>query len=102
MQTFSYTKSIYNRASRGEIPSSAGIKPCIRGIRPIRPANPESSEESSELTPEQLQEARRIADELVKIYKAGGVSGPDYPETRFYAQINPQVWRQCQSQDRRT
>ena len=35
--------------------------------------------------PEELTEARRIAGELVKLYKAGAFSGPDDPEARFYA-----------------
>jgi hypothetical protein len=38
-----------------------------------------------QLTAEQDAEARRVAGELVKLHKAGAISGPEDPEARFYA-----------------
>ncbi len=40
---------------------------------------------SSDLTPEQLAEARRIAGELVKLHQRGIVKDATDPEARFYA-----------------
>ena len=38
-------------------------------------------------SPKEDPEARRIATELVKLQKDGAISGPDYPEARFYASL---------------
>jgi hypothetical protein len=41
----------------------------------------------SELTPEQLAEARRIAKELVKLRDVGAIKDVDDREAHFYAQL---------------
>lgn len=39
------------------------------------------------LSEAELAEARRVAGELVRLYRDGVIAGPDDPEARFYAHL---------------
>ena len=58
-------------------------------VLPHPPTPDEKCERSApeQLSDEQLTEARRIAGESVKLHAVGAISGPDDPESVFFAHL---------------
>ena len=88
----------YLLGERGPAPSAETAAAVITAfeVNASEPLPGEARAENSErsaatvaepLFEEELMEARRIAKELVKLYHAGAISGPDDPEAVFYAHL---------------